>query len=97
MPPRGTPGTRQKAIQAGATARHEETDTNMIQYDATFEMVKARQADLRALASPQPLIPITDPRLGTIRQRFGRTLVRTGQWLQGHYPEAISNPKVATT
>jgi hypothetical protein len=68
----------------------------MIQYDATFEMVKARQADLRALASPQPLIPITDPRLGTVRQRIGRTLVGVGQWLEGHYPDAQAEPKAAT-
>lgn len=68
----------------------------MMQLDATFEMVKARHEELRALASPQPFFPITDPNADTIRQRFGRTIIRTGQWLQGCRPEVRPRSTTAT-
>ena len=51
----------------------------MMNIDATFEIVKARQADLRLLAGPQPMIPLTDPPFESLR-RIGRLISRLGDW-----------------
>lgn len=48
----------------------------MMNIDATFEVVAARQADLRLLAGPQPMIPFTEPPFEPLRQRIGRMLSR---------------------
>jgi hypothetical protein len=67
----------------------------MIQFDETYEIVKARQDNLRALASPQPLIPFKHDDAGAVRQRLGHALVRFGRWVEGHCPEPFA--EVATT
>ena len=69
----------------------------MMNIDEAFEMARARQEHLRALASPQPLFPITDPNADPIRQRMGRTLVRFGLWLDDHCPDMLPEPEITTT
>jgi hypothetical protein len=46
----------------------------MMNIDATFEVVKARQADLRLLAGPQPMIPFTEPPFDPLRRRVGQVM-----------------------
>lgn len=69
----------------------------MMNVDETFEMARARQEHLRALASPEPFFLIVDPNLGTIRQRLGRALIRFGLWLDDHCPDILPEPEVTTT
>jgi hypothetical protein len=46
--------------------------------DATFEMVSARQHELKLLAGPQPLIPLFPPPSDTLRQRIRRLVGHLG-------------------
>jgi hypothetical protein len=50
----------------------------MMNIDATFEVVKARQAALRLLAGPQPMIPLTDPPFAGLRRQIERVMARLG-------------------
>lgn len=50
----------------------------MMNLDATFEMVSARQRDLRLLAGPQPMIPLGRPPFDSLRERIGQLMARLG-------------------
>jgi hypothetical protein len=50
----------------------------MMNLDATFEMVSARQRDLRLLAGPQPMIPLGRPPFDSLRQRISQLMARLG-------------------
>ncbi len=52
----------------------------MMNIDATFEMARARQADLRLLAGPQPMIPLTEPPFDSLRRHIGRLVARITAW-----------------
>ena len=80
----------------GAPISLTEITITMMQFDATLEMAKVRHQELIALARQQPLVPIIGPDAGTTRRRFGRTIIRTGQWLQGCRPEDLSRSTTAT-
>lgn len=60
-----------------------ELDTSMNQYDATYDLVKDRQRDLRVIARPQVTILFAEPVTDALRRAIGRAMIRLGAWLQG--------------
>lgn len=57
--------------------------TKMTQLDLHYEMIAARQRDLRALARPQPLIVLTEPVADVARRVLGRSVMRLRTVLTG--------------
>ncbi|HYH11917.1 MAG TPA: hypothetical protein VD789_06140 [Thermomicrobiales bacterium] len=69
----------------------------MYNLDAMFAVAEARRHELRALAKPQPFLPVLDPNAGSLRQRLGRAMIRLGRWLDDHYPEPFVQTEVPTS
>lgn len=61
--------------------------------DIVEALARERRTDPRILAA-QGSAAITKT---TPRQRLGRTLVRFGQWLEGHCPEPLPQREIATS
>ena len=64
--------------------------------DAMFEVSKARQQELQAIAKTQIVIPFAGSGT-TLRQRLGRTIVRFGHWVDDHCPEPLPRPELPTS
>lgn len=65
--------------------------------DTLYEMARVRQEELRALAKPQPLIPIHGVDIASLRLRLGRVIVRLGRWIDTHGPEPVTQPELPIT
>ena len=59
--------------------------------DFVEALARERRTDPHILASQGSTAPIRT----TQRQRLGRTLVRFGQWLEGHCPDVVTGAPVA--